>query len=163
MLQIFKNLNRIPLKYLSNAVQCIQKFDGYIPLNDLEINYINSTGPGGQNVNARKTKVQIKFNLQRADWIPMEIKEKIKKKLPNKINQEGHMIITSEKTRYQMLNQADCLNKIRNIIWNMEDPQEIKDDDEEIFRLRHEASVRERLKEKTDRSINKSYRNVGLI
>lgn len=35
----------------------------------------------------------------------------------NRINKEGYLIVRSEKTRKALLNQADCLEKIRAMIF----------------------------------------------
>lgn len=34
----------------------------------------------------------------------------------NRINKDGYLILQSEKTRKQILNQADCLDKLRSIV-----------------------------------------------
>ena len=36
----------------------------------------------------------------------------------SRINKEGFMIVTSEKTRKQVMNQADVLSKIRKMIFD---------------------------------------------
>lgn len=35
----------------------------------------------------------------------------------NRINKEGYLIVRSEKTRKMMLNQADCMEQIRSMIY----------------------------------------------
>lgn len=34
-----------------------------------------------------------------------------------RITKHGFLVVTSERTRKQLLNQADCLSKIRNMVW----------------------------------------------
>ena len=34
-----------------------------------------------------------------------------------RISKDGYFIVSSGKTRVQMLNQAECLDRIRNLIW----------------------------------------------
>ena len=36
----------------------------------------------------------------------------------NRVTKDGYLIITSEKTRKQILNQADCLNRLRAMIFD---------------------------------------------
>lgn len=50
------------------------KFNGYIPMNQLKITYSRSSGPGGQNVNCVDTKVDIRFHVKSADWLSEETK-----------------------------------------------------------------------------------------
>lgn len=75
-----------------------------IPLEKIEKSFSRSSGPGGQNVNKVNTKAEIRFNLHEADWIPLELKQRFQQLFPNRINKEGEVIITSEKTRYQHTN-----------------------------------------------------------
>ena len=35
----------------------------------------------------------------------------------NKITNDGYLIVTSDKTRKQILNQADCIDKIRQMVF----------------------------------------------
>lgn len=46
----------------------------YIPESYLEINHSRSSGPGGQNVNKVNTKVELRFKLDAADWLPDDIR-----------------------------------------------------------------------------------------
>lgn len=52
-------------------------FTGYIPIKKIDFSYSTSSGPGGQNVNRIYTKVTMKINLPKADWIPEDIKKRI--------------------------------------------------------------------------------------
>ena len=40
-----------------------------IPIDQLEIKFVRSSGPGGQNVNKLNTKAEIRFNLHSAEWL----------------------------------------------------------------------------------------------
>ncbi|KAG8537682.1 hypothetical protein GDO81_024083, partial [Engystomops pustulosus] len=82
----------------------------------LTISYSKSSGPGGQNVNKVNTKAEIRFHLSSADWIPEDVRQKISQQNRNRINREGELIVSSQVSRYQMRNLADCLDKIRTMI-----------------------------------------------
>ena len=43
----------------------------------LDVTYSRSTGPGGQNVNMVNTKVDLRFNVEKADWLSQEIRQKL--------------------------------------------------------------------------------------
>jgi peptidyl-tRNA hydrolase ICT1 len=57
----------------------------------------------------------------------------------NKINREGELILTSENSRYQFRNLADCLQKIRDIIAEASQiPKEPSKEDAQLQRLRYQ-------------------------
>lgn len=52
-------------------------FTGYIPVEELDITYSTSSGPGGQNVNKVNTKVDLRFKVESAQWLNDEIRQKL--------------------------------------------------------------------------------------
>ena len=70
-----------------------------IPLDKIEMKACRSSGPGGQNVNKLNTKVEIRFNINEADWIPSEVKGRLAQYHPTKISKEGDLIVTSQEHR----------------------------------------------------------------
>ena len=44
-------------------------FSGHIPMDEVSVTYSLSSGPGGQNVNKNRTKVDIRFKLASASWL----------------------------------------------------------------------------------------------
>jgi ribosome-associated protein len=70
-----------------------------------------SGGPGGQNVNKVSSKVELRFNLISTTLISETEKEIIFKKLKNKINKEGELLIISQSARTQLLNKKIATEK----------------------------------------------------
>ena len=70
-----------------------------------------SSGPGGQNVNKVSTKVELRFNLVLTSLFSEKEKEMIFKKLKNKINKEGELILISQAKRSQLLNKTTVMEK----------------------------------------------------
>lgn len=50
-------------------------------MEQIQITYSKSSGPGGQNVNKVNTKVDLRFHLESASWISDSIKEKLAAKV----------------------------------------------------------------------------------
>ncbi|OWF49789.1 peptidyl-tRNA hydrolase ICT1, mitochondrial-like [Mizuhopecten yessoensis] len=94
-----------------------EPFSGYIPTEKIEFTYTRSGGKGGQNVNKVSSKVNAKFHLESATWIPAWIREKIKEQQKHHISKDGFVMISSEKTRKQIMNKADCMEQIRSMIY----------------------------------------------
>ncbi|KAK4468087.1 hypothetical protein MN116_008258 [Schistosoma mekongi] len=136
-------------------------FNGYIPIDELQISYLYSSGPGGQHVNKNKTKVEIRFHVPSATWIPDQVKERFMEREANRINKENYFIITSDHTRKQILNQADCLERIRRIVRECENslfkPEPNPETLEAIQRRKVKANE-ERLREKKEKSFTKQLR-----
>lgn len=82
----------------------------------------------------------------------------------NKINRDGYFIIKSELTRYQHLNLADALERVRNIIRDLEKkmvPLELSEEKLAKIQRNHEKAARERLFIKRARSDDKKNRQAG--
>ncbi|ODM95871.1 Peptidyl-tRNA hydrolase ICT1, mitochondrial [Orchesella cincta] len=118
------------------------KFSGYIPI-----------------VN---TKANVKFNVHEASWLPDAIRDNLKLKFKNHISKDGFITLQSDRTRYQHLNTADALQKLREMLRSCE-PVEIKEptpETAEKLRRRREKAARERLLEKRARASVKSSRGA---
>ncbi|XP_006886284.1 PREDICTED: peptidyl-tRNA hydrolase ICT1, mitochondrial [Elephantulus edwardii] len=134
-----------------------------IPIDRLTISYCRSSGPGGQNVNKVNSKAEVRFHLATADWIAEPLRQKIAIRHKNKINRAGELILTSECSRYQFRNLADCLQKIRDIISEASQaPKEPSKEDAALWKIRVENRNRERLKQKRINSAVKTSRRVDV-
>ncbi|KAL3273516.1 hypothetical protein HHI36_014956 [Cryptolaemus montrouzieri] len=135
------------LTNITKAPENEKEFNGYIPLDQIEITYID-----------------VRFHVKSATWINEEIKDKLLKKCQNQISKEGCLIFRSDLTRHQQLNLADCLEKIRTLIRNCS--QNVSQPSEETIdkiRRRHERAAQERLAIKRTRSQIKSERSGNII
>lgn len=75
-----------------------------------------SGGPGGQNVNKVSTKVELRLNLLLTSTFSEKEKEIIFRKLKNKINKEGEIILVSQSERTQFMNKAVVTEKFYMLI-----------------------------------------------
>ncbi|KAG5898436.1 hypothetical protein JTB14_036519 [Gonioctena quinquepunctata] len=141
-----------------------ETFGGYLPLEELEITYSRSSGPGGQNVNKVNTKVDVRFHLKSVKWLNEEIKQKMLDKYGPKLTKDGYLIFRSDITRSQQLNLSDCLEKIRKSVRaSMVVQEEPSPETQEKIRRRLEYAARERLMIKRHKSQIKSDRQVPNV
>ncbi|EJK65778.1 hypothetical protein THAOC_13331 [Thalassiosira oceanica] len=89
-----------------------------IPENELQITFARASGAGGQNVNKVNTKVEMRFHLPSAEWIPSEVRDRLQNNEANRINNEGYMSITSQEHRTQMQNRKDAMKKLQDMVRN---------------------------------------------
>lgn len=75
-----------------------------------------SGGPGGQNVNKVSSKVELRFNLILTSLFTESEKELLFRKLKNKINKEGELLIISQSERTQLLNKKTATEKFYILI-----------------------------------------------
>ncbi|XP_065080423.1 large ribosomal subunit protein mL62 [Ochlerotatus camptorhynchus] len=141
------------------------KFNGFIPLDKLEVTHSRSSGPGGQNVNTVSTKVDIRFHLESASWLPEGTRKRLAELQKNRVTKDGYLFVRSELTRSQQMNTADALEKLRNFIREAEKPlaAELSPETLERLRRRHEKAARERLAIKRSRSQTKVDRRAPTL
>jgi ribosome-associated protein len=75
-----------------------------------------SSGPGGQNVNKVSSKVELRFNLLTTLLLSEDEKELIQRKLKNKINKEGELILVSQSERTQLMNKTVVVEKFYDLV-----------------------------------------------
>jgi ribosome-associated protein len=102
-----------------------------------------SSGAGGQHVNKTETKVEVVLELNSSLGISAEEKEIIFRKLAVRISDEGLLAVSSQKSRSQLDNKEDALEKLNLLLLKALTPS--------IKRIRTKpgkASIEERLTEK---------------
>ena len=75
-----------------------------------------SSGPGGQNINKVNTKVELRFSILIRNYSLDDEKELIFRKLKNKINKEGELVLSSQSERTQLMNKKIIIEKFYELI-----------------------------------------------
>jgi ribosome-associated protein len=87
-----------------------------IPASDLRWRAVRSSGPGGQNVNKVSTKVELRFDLPSTRALDAPTKARIRTLAPNRLDAEGRVVVTSERTRAREQNLTDARTKLAMLI-----------------------------------------------
>ncbi len=70
-----------------------------------------SSGAGGQNVNKVSSRIELRFSIVQSNLLTEEEKLLIQKKLNNRINSEGELIVTAQEHRSQVKNKELAIDK----------------------------------------------------
>ena len=101
---------------MSAATTSSRVLDAKFLHGELEFTASRSDGPGGQNVNKVSSKITLRFNIRGSALLTAEEKDRIEKKLANKLTKDGVLILSSQTRRSQLQNKVDCEEKLNSLL-----------------------------------------------
>src|SRR5262249_1691823 len=87
-----------------------------IPEGDLEVAFIRSAGPGGQNVNKVASAVQLRFALDPNATLREDVKTRLRALAGQKLTDAGEILITSRSHRSQEQNRREAEDRLRDLV-----------------------------------------------
>lgn len=87
-----------------------------IPEDEYELSFARSSGPGGQNVNKVSSKTTLKWNIDNTQSLRIEVIARFREMFGNRINNDGMVVVQSDKFRDQPRNIEDCKSKLAKMI-----------------------------------------------
>ena len=120
---------------------------------ELQFKAVRSSGAGGQNVNKVASKVELTFDLEASMGLEDDEKERLKKKLSNRLTTENILLIQCEESRSQHKNKALVIQRLFEIL-----TQGLIVPKKRIATKIPKAVIKKRLKNKRVRSEKKSNR-----
>ena len=126
-----------------------------IPDNEIQFTASTSSGPGGQHVNRTNTKVTLLFDLEQSASLSSQQKDKIRRALGNRINNDGVLSISSQVYKSQYSNKKNVLEKFEYLL-----RYALKPHKKRKYTRVPQSEKRKRLQNKKQRSDKKKMRNV---
>lgn len=86
-----------------------------VPAGSMRFSFSSSPGPGGQNVNKRATKAELRVN---PGAIPLDDRamERLLRLAAARLSGEGEIVITSSEHRSQGRNREACVARLRELV-----------------------------------------------
>jgi len=83
---------------------------------ELEWVFIQSSGPGGQNVNKVATAVQLRFDVSHSLSLPEEVRMRLTHLAGRRLTLDGVLIIEAKRYRTQEQNRQDALKRLTELL-----------------------------------------------
>jgi ribosome-associated protein len=89
--------------------------DLFIDENDLTIDFVRASGPGGQNVNKLSTAAQLRFDTDRVA-LPPDARTRLARLAGQRMTKDGVIVIHAQRFRTQERNRADAIERLVELL-----------------------------------------------
>jgi ribosome-associated protein len=93
---------------------------------DIRIEYVRSSGPGGQNVNKVATAAQLRFDVVHSRSLAPEVRERLIRIAGKRVNAAGEIVIDARRYRTQQQNREDAMARLKRLIGKASVPPKVR-------------------------------------
>ena len=119
---------------------------------EVKLEFVQSSGPGGQNVNKVASKAQLRFDTNSSS-LPEDVRSRLQQIAKNRISDDGILLIEARRYRTQDQNRADAINRLVELIRKATEKPKTRRRTKPT-----EASIQKRLESKRRRGETKQQR-----
>jgi ribosome-associated protein len=87
-----------------------------IPEQEVQVRFVQASGPGGQNVNKVATAVELRFDVARSAALPEEVRQRLLLQAGKRLNRQGVLVIQARRFRSQERNRRDAIDRLVRLV-----------------------------------------------
>ena len=87
-----------------------------VPEAEIQVDFVRSSGPGGQNVNKTSTKAQLRWNVGASAAFTEEQKAAIRAAAGNRLTKEDEIVLFDQSERSQPQNREAAVTRLQDLV-----------------------------------------------